>query len=370
MTKVRISGAQTVALLACLAFGKSIGVTSASIARVVIQDAWLAMLIAFVGAFAVAVPFVALARRFPGQTPTDYVPRLLGNGLGRLALLLLSLFLLGSFLLSAITIELHVNDYLMTETPTLFFVICCSLLCLYGAYLGLEVIGRLAFVGLGMNLFLGALVVVGSFDHFEMIRLRPVWEHGLTAIVRASSLAWTDSALVLVGLLFLWPRSATAPGRWMNLSWLGLLMATITIMPWPVFEIGVLGAEVTAQYLIACMQLARSAELGIYLHRYEMVMMILFGWGTLVQGMALLYFALELLRAVIPLKLARGLFMTAVVVLIIPLHYYMAIDRERLDWLHSYLWPPIALPVALGLPLLLGLVALFRKPPSSADRAM
>lgn len=368
--QIRITGAQAVSLLACLAFGKSIGITSGAVAREVHNDTWLAMTMAFVGAFVLVLPFVALARRFPDQRPAVYIRRLLGPFLGGLVLLLFSFFFLGSFIFSAITVEAHVNDYLMTETPLIVFVVGLSLLCLYGAYLGLEVIGRLALSGLAFNVIIGLLMVMGSLDHFRLTRMLPTWDHGLGAITVASAMPWTDSAMTLVGLIFLWPRSKAAPERWQNLSWLGVLLGAITVLVWPIFELGVLGPEVTAQYLIACMQLARAAELGIYLHRYEMIMMIFFGWGALVQAMALLYLGLESLREVFALGISRGWFMLMTTLLQIPIHYFIAVDRERFDMVLNHSWPVISLPVALGLPLLLWLVAMVRRQPSSSASAM
>jgi len=320
------------------------------------------MVLAFVGAFVMVVPFTSLARRFPTQRLPEYARQLLGPWLGWLIQFLLTLFLIGSFLLAAITIELHVNDYLMTETPTIVFVVGISLLSLYGAYLGLEVLARLSLWGLGFSLLLGSLMVIGSVDHFDVTRLMPAWEHGLPRILQASSVAWTDTAQLLVGLIYLWPRSTGDTSRWRNLSWLGVLLGAVTVLVWPVFEMGALGPEVTAQFLISCMQLARAAELGIYLPRYEMIMMVLFGWAALIQAMGFLYMSLESLQELFPTKrLSRGWFMTLVTFALLPGHYWLSQDREILDRVHTHLWPVIALPIALGLPLLLLLVAMVRR---------
>jgi len=360
MGQIRITGAQAVALIACLSFGKSIGLTTGAMARVVEQDLWLASLCAFVGAFVLAVPLVALVRRFPTQVVPTWVQQVLGRGLGAVALLLFAGFLLGSYLLSAVTINLHLNDYLMTETPPLVFVIGVSLLCLYAAYLGLEVIARLAIVGLAFTLLLSFLVLVGTLDRFQVSRMLPLGESGLVPILQASSVAWTDSAMSLVGLLFLWPRTAAAPQRWLRLSLLAMVLAASTVVVWPILEVGAMGPEVTAHYLIACMQLARTASLGIYLHRYEMIMMVLFGWGTLVQTATLLYLGLELLRSLVPLRFSRAIFITVGTLLLIPVQYVFTIDRPLLDRFHTNLWPMLSLPVALGLPLLLWLASLIR----------
>ncbi|MFZ5828157.1 MAG: GerAB/ArcD/ProY family transporter [Bacillota bacterium] len=359
MHRVHIGQWQLVAILACLAFGKSIGFTAGALTRMVSSDAWLSMSFAFLLAFVLILPSVWLARRFPTEQPRQYFPRVLGRPLGMLCLILLALFFFGSYIFSAITIELHVNDFLMTETPTLVFVVAYSLLCLYGAYLGLETAARLAFPGFLMSAAIGILMVAGTIDHFEGERLRPFFDHGVGPVLWGSTIALTDTAMVTAGALVIFPL-AGQPHRWLRIALWGLLGGALIVLVWPIFEIAVLGPEVTAQYLIACMQLARAAELSVYLHRYEMVMMVFFAWGVLTQSIVCLYTATEMLGAALPFRVSRGWFMTICVLIILPIHYQITIDRELTDVIMHQVWPVLSLPVALGLPPLIWLVSLLR----------
>ncbi|HLN65303.1 MAG TPA: hypothetical protein VK464_27595, partial [Symbiobacteriaceae bacterium] len=128
----------------------------------------------------------------------------------------------------------------------------------------------------------------------------------------------------------------------------------------PVFEVAVLGSEVTAQYLIACMQLCRAAELSIYLHRYEMLMVVFFVFGVITQSVVCLYGACELGAAVLPGQLRRPWLHVGAGLLAMPIVYYLGYDRDRYAGFLSVVWPLVAIPIAFGLPLLLAAVALLR----------
>ncbi|HLN63116.1 MAG TPA: GerAB/ArcD/ProY family transporter, partial [Symbiobacteriaceae bacterium] len=220
MPKVRIGRMQLAAILANLVFGKAIGYSSEIAARAVSNDAWLSMLLSFVQGFVVIAVAAWLAGRFGGERPDQYLPRLLGRPLGAIALGLLTLFLFFSFITSAITIVQHLNDYLMTETPFLVFVVLYVLLCMYGSYLGIEVAARLAIPGLLFTFILTALVVAGSVDHFDYTRLLPLFDHGVGRTFAASHAADTDVAMAVVGAMLLLPLTGK-PKRWVRLSWWG-----------------------------------------------------------------------------------------------------------------------------------------------------
>lgn len=359
MPKVKIGELQLISLMANLVFGKAIGYTSEVLARSVGHDAWLAMLIAFLIGFPVMGATVWLARRVGPVQPAVYLPRLLGRPLGKLALALLAIFFFISFVTSAITIEQHISDYLMNETPMLVFVVGYTLLSLYGAYLGLEVIARLSVLGLLLTILLNISMTAGSVNHFDPVRLLPPFYHGLLPTAAASVSALPDVAFATAGALVLLPATKS-PERWLRLSWWGLGLGAILVTTWTVFEIGVLGPEVTAQYLIACMQLARSAEFSIYLHRYELIMVVLFVYGVMTQSILCLYAGCELTAAVLPRKIRRGWLYAICAGLTIPLNWWLARDRDSYGLFLAREWPAIAVPLGMGLPLLFCLAALLR----------
>lgn len=360
MQQVKIGRLQLAALLANLVFGKSVGFTSGALARDVGRDDWVAMSLAFLVGFVVMSLMVWIAIRLGGQSLTASMPRLVGRPLGKLALLLLAVFFFIAFMTSAITMELHLSDYLMTETPLIVFVLLWTLASMYGVYLGVEVIGRLSLLGFFFAVTIDVLMVAGSVQHFHLNRLFPLFDSGVLPTVAASTMALPDVSLATAAALVLLPL-AGKPGKWLKLTWWGLLAGFLITIVWPVFEIGVLGPEVTAQYLISCMQMARAAELSIYLHRYELIMVIVFAYSVLAQSLASLWIACDLTDAALPFKVKRSILVPVLALLTIWPQYMLAVNRERYALFIARVWPIIALPIALGIPLLLAVVALFRR---------
>jgi len=366
-SRVRISPGQLLAILACLTYGKSIGYTNGVLARNVAQDAWIAISLAFLSGLVLLWAVVWLARRFADQTPATYIPRLLGRPLGSLVMLLLALFFLGSFITSAVTIEQHINDYLLTETPLVVFVIGYTLLTVYGVYLGIEVAGRLAALGLTCAALLNFSMGIGAMDKLDVTRLLPVLDHPLPRIMGATLQAQHDVLMAVVGALLLFPL-ARKPERWLRSGAWALGLGAVLILTWTIFEIGVLSPEVTAQYLISCMQMARASELSIYLHRYELVMVILFVYSVITQSVVCLFGACELTAAALPWRVPRGWMVLGLGILSMVPQYYLAYDRDRYRAFLAIPLPWAALALGMGVPLLLCLVALFRRKLTGVSR--
>jgi spore germination protein KB len=364
-SQVRIGAFQLVTIFANLVYGKAIGFTNGALARTVGRDTWIAMAVAFLTGMALIPAMVWLARRTVGHGLVTYLKRLLGRPLGALVLLIFAGYFGVAFATSANTATLHINDYLMTETPFMFFVIGYTLLIAYGVYLGLEVAGRLSVFGLLMTLLLTLSMVAGAFDKFDATQLLPFIDGGLLPTLAASAIAHTDVGMAVAAALVLLPHSVGPPGRWVKLCWWGLASSGITVLIWSIFEIATLGPEVIGQYLIACMQMARAAELSIYLHRYEMIMVVMFFYGVVTQSVVTLYCAVLLTEGALPLKIKRGYLVTGWAALTVPLQFYLGSDRDQYGIFLETTWPVASILLTYGLPLLLCMVALLR-PSASA----
>lgn len=367
-SKVQISPVQVLAIIACLPYGKSIGYTNGILADLVANDSWIAMSLAFVAGLAGIAGVVWLVRRFQGRTATEAIPKVLGRPFGAAAMLTLAAFFLGNFATSAITIEQHINDYLLTETPFIVFVVGYTLLIMYGCYLGIEVAARLGLVGVLSAAAINLSMVAGSLDKLQLERLLPFMDHGLPEVLAASLVASSDVAIALAGALILLPLT-TKPTKWMRSCMWGLLCGAALVLTWTVFETGVLGPEITSQYLIACMQMARAAELSIYLHRYELIMVVFFVYAVITQSLVCLYCATELTAAALPFRVRRGWLVIGLGCLAIAFQYIVAFDREEYRHFLTIPWPIFAAATGLGVPLLVGLVALLRPSATTTARS-
>lgn len=356
---MQITPLQALAVVACLPYGKSIGYTNGILADLVANDAWISMGLAFAVGLAAMAAVVWLVHRFRGRTATEAIPELLGRPLGAVAMLALASFFLVSFATSAITIEQHINDYLLVETPFIVFVAGYSLLIMYGCYLGIEVAARLGLVGVLSAAAINLSMVAGSLDKLQPERLLPFLDHGVPRVFTASLVASSDVTIALAGALVLLPLT-TSPSKWMRSAQWGLACGAALVLTWTFFELAVLGPEITSQYLIACMQMARAAELSIYLHRYELIMVVFFVYAVITQSVVCLYCATELTAAALPFRIRRGWLIVGLGLLSAILQYTVAYNREEYRAFLTVPWPIAATVTGLGVPLLICLVALFR----------
>lgn len=251
----------------------------------------------------------------------------------------------------------------MTETPFFIFVLIYTAVIIIGAYYGLEVTARLSVVGFLLVVLLDFLMIIGSVLHFKFSRLLPLFDVGVGPVVTASTGAGPDVAMAVMAALMLLPLTQQ-PKKWLRISWQALAAGAVLVTIWTVFEIGVMGAQVTSQYLIACMQMSRAAELSIYLHRYELIMVALFVYSVITQSIICLYSATEIVRESLPFgwgrKVGRLPMLIVLGALMAVVQYFLGSDRDVYGQFLGGLWPALVLPIAYGLPLLIAVVALFR----------
>jgi len=368
VSKVKIGRLQLIFILANLVYGKSIGFTGGILARRVGNDSWLSMLLAFVGGALVMVLMVQLARRVQGQDLFQYLPRLLGTAAGKLAQLLLGLFFLGVFVASAVTIEHHINDFLMPDTPFIVFVVIYTVLTAYGVYLGIETAARFSLLGYLGGIAIAVSMMLGSTDTFDLSQLMPVLDHGAGPVATASLVAATDVLTATAAVIFLLPLTGEPKCKWLPICWWGLALGAAQTIVWPIYEVGVLGAEVTAQYMVACMELARGVQLGIYLQRYELIMVSFFSFAVFVQSLVSLWLAVKLISSVFGSVFGSrpsnwAYWVIGISLATIPGHYWLAYQRDLYIIVLANVWTPVAIVLALGLPLVIYAVSLVRRVP-------
>lgn len=115
---------------------------------------------------------------------------------------------------------------------------------------------------------------------------------------------------------------------------------------------------------VACMQMARSAELGNFV-RYEMIMIALFAIPLFVQISVCLFCASHVTAQIFGLKSHKPT-LIPVSLLLGGFGYWVVLDHIRAMDLLSQYWPPIALTISYGLPIMLVVLGfLFRKTQTS-----
>ncbi|PZD97458.1 spore gernimation protein [Paenibacillus sambharensis] len=357
--KIQIPSGMLLALVINIVYAKAIGVTQGIMAREVGSDMWIATLAATAQGMVIMALTAAVLRKHPDCDFITFAEKQLGGWFGKLVAVLIFAFFLFSFGPIMVTFVYHLKDYFLPEAPTILFVLVGCIVGVYGCYLGLEVMGRMAYVGLASIMLLNTLLLIGSMHEFDIQNLRPVLESSASSILWASRQHNTDWAMatLMTAIILPYVRSPAKRGR---AGVIGMVYGGLFILMWPLLETGVLSASVTSEYIVACMQMARSAHIGQFLHRYEMIMIALFATSALIQIMMSLYCASFCLMRItgrsdyrpmiIPVSLLLGGF-----------GYWLVDDHLRAMSFTDNYWPLICMPIAFGLPVLLWLVSLIKR---------
>ncbi|MDF2923855.1 MAG: spore gernimation protein [Paenibacillaceae bacterium] len=349
--KIRITSGMLMALVINMIYAKSIGITQGIAAREVGADMWIATLFSIMqGAFMIWLTAVAV-RRAGGKELIDAVGIHMGKWTGKAAALLMFLFFTGAFAGVMITFVYHLMDYFLPQVPVYVFIIIPLAVGCFGAFHGLEVMARMAFVGVFTILCLNISLLAGSFYEFDIRNLAPVLQNGVGATLWASRHNDTEWAVAVMMAAIILPL-VNNRSNWGKSSVVSMLMGGLLVVMWPLMEAGVLSAEVAGQYVVACMQMARSAHLGHFIHRYEMIMIVFFATSTMVQIMMCLFCASHCLSKTFGIKDYRPLLVPAALVLGAFSYWIVTNHFRAMRWEEAY-WPYISLPIAIALPLLL-----------------
>ncbi|TLS50967.1 spore gernimation protein [Paenibacillus antri] len=348
--KIRITNGMFVAILVNMVYAKAIGVTQGMVAREIGQDMWIATALATLQGIGMIYFSYIVLKKTPQMDFVELANAALGRWFGLLVSVMLIVFFFGAFGTVLLTFVYHLRDYFLPEMPLFVFVLAALGIGWYAAYHGLEVMGRMAFAGVFFILLLNALIMIGSYPDIDMDNLRPVMESGLPSILWASRHSDTDWAMatMVAGMIQPMVKNPEVRGR---SGMVGIALGGIMVGMWPILEAGVLSAEVTQEYFVSCMKLARNAHIGHFVQRYEMIMIACFSVSSILQiTMCLFAASIAASKAaglkdyrpmLIPVGLALGGF------------GYWAVHDHMLALELMELWPYLALPIAVGLPAML-----------------
>jgi spore germination protein KB len=364
--KISISNGMFVAIIINMVYSKAIGMTQGIMAREVGGDMWLATIFSTLQGCLMMLLTVLVIRRTPQLDYMEQTEIIFGKWAGKMVAVILFLFFTGAYFTVMITYVYHLMDYFLPEMPAYLFLLVAFMIGSYGVFAGIEVIGRIAFVGVFFIIVLNIMLLIGSLQDFDSKELLPVLESGILHTVWASRQNDTDWAMatVMAGVILpnvkdksTWPGSGAA----------GILLGGLLVLQWPILEAAVLSPEVTKQYIVACMQMARSAHIGNFIQRYELFMIAFFAFSLLVQISMCLFCACRAVGAIFSLKSYRSAIIPVGVILNVAA-YWVVIDHTRgMNFLEGP-WVVISLSIAFGLPLLLWIFgALLKKKLKEAE---
>ncbi|WP_027085755.1 GerAB/ArcD/ProY family transporter [Cohnella panacarvi] len=360
MTKLRISNGMFISMIVNMIFVKSIGVTQGTLARIAGQDMWLATLLGTLQGMLFMYVAYLVMKRAPGMNFLAIGEALLGNWLGKIVALVVLTFFIASSGPIMITFVYHLQDYFLPEAPLSLFLVSSLLVGALGCFYGLEVVARLALLGMLFIFLLNVLIIIGSTQEFDIRNLLPVLEQGFPSAAEASLHYDADCAMAIMMAAIVMPFVNNADKHGGKVGMTGLAATGMVTLIWALLEGAVLSAEVTSRYTVSCMKLARNAHIGDFMQRYEMIMIALYSIPVLFEIMICIYGTSVSMSKLFGMRSNRWMIVPACL-LIGGFSYRIVGDHFRAMQYLEKVWPYIAVPIAFGLPVvMLGLAVILR----------
>jgi len=357
--KVQITNGMFMALIINMLYAKSIGLTQGVIAREVGGDMWLSTIFASMQGLVVMALVVIVIKRMPEGDLIDQFHQIFGKWIGKGAAFLVFIFFIGAYGSIMATFVYHLKDYFLPEAPLVLFIAGAFLIGAYALFFGIEVVARMALIGIFSIIGLNILLMIGSLGKFDIRELLPTFQSGVVKTVWASRHHNTDWAMATMMAAIILPI-VKEKKTWIKSGTAGICYSAIIIIMWPILETGVLSPEVAAQYIISCMQMARSAEIGLFIHRYEMIMIALFALSILTQIMMTFLCSSIAMQKMLGLKDYRPAIIPSGLILS-GFSYWMVKNHHRAMHIIEGIWVPVSLGIAVGLPALLLISGFFFK---------
>lgn len=348
--RAKISGTQVSILLFVFVTSTIIIYVPSFTAKEAKQSAWLAAsIIPFAFGYLTLWIVLKLGSYFPKLTIFQYceviMGKLLGKGLGITYILFL--------LLMDVLVLKEFSEFLIITTlpltPEIWLLTSILVLVTYGAYKGLEVITRTVQFILGIYLIGFMIVLLLSLTNFEVGRLLPVMEEGLGPIIRGSlaPVSWYGEICILTILFPFVNKSAELKKK----GFISLIAITLFLTMDVVVTIGVLGSNLTSEFILPFWVVARSIEIGEVAQRLESFFLVIWITGIIIKATLLSYLIGLGITQVFRFKNTK-----AVLGIIAVLELFICLRIEGASQLNVILrsyWPPVALVFELGIPIVL-----------------
>jgi spore germination protein KB len=358
LEKGKVCDKGTILLIIGYVFGSAVIVSPGTIVG---QDAWIAQAIGLsIGLIFVWI-FAHLLSCFPEKTLIEINETVLGSYFGR-ALSLLFLWFL--FHLGSLTM----TDYLdfikimiIPLTPAEIVVFLVILPCIYTAKKGIEVIVRCSLILIPFVLIFFLLITVFQINNYEFSNLKPIFTTPLPKLlwagVMAASFPYVDTVAFLMILPFL------NKGEKIKITWLtGLVLGGLIVIISIIRTLLVLG-DTLVNYIYPAYYAVRIINIAEILNRFE----IFTAMNYLIMG----FVRITVLLYAISLGCGQVFKCQSYRPFVIPLGVLMALlslnnfkhVTQNFEFLKTY--PVYALPLELGIPLLVFFAALIRGLPRS-----
>lgn len=359
MDNQTITPRQFMFLVILFTVGSSILIVPTPLTANAKQDAWISISLS-VGVGLILIFFYNhIATLMKGQTFVQATISVFGNWFGRIILFFYLSFL---YVLASLVLR-NIGDFMTTqiipETPLQFTHILFLIVVIWGAYLGIEVLGRTSEMFMPWIVFLLIFLTITLIPQMKTENLQPLFGDGIMAIMTTSSFVVGTPLLEMVTFFMILPyvkESKTKKRAWLLGTFIGgAILTFITLLC-----ILVLGSDITALNTYPSYKLAQKINIAGFLEGLEIIVAII--WMlTIFFKMAILYYSTTVGVAQFltmddhrPLLLPLGMGMVVLSIIAYP-------DVAYFETFINETWFPYAFTHGLIIPVIVWIGLLFKR---------
>lgn len=327
-------------------------------------DDWLSLILGIGEGLVIAIPYLALAARFPGATLDRIFEQVFGYAVGKASALVFAwyLFHLGSLVLG--NFVYFYQSTLMPQTPLLVIASMIALSAASAVRNGVEVLARCTQALMLLVVSQITVVTLLATSAFDTRRFFPVLDTPLTAILRLArafgAFPFGEVVAFMMVIPFVNKQSQTNSAVLRGLLAGGLLLLLVIIR-----DTGVLG-RTAAIFPYPNYQAAKLVNFGRYFTRIEILVaatMVAAGFvkiSVLLYGTVLALSQMAELHSYLPLVLP-----TTILMVILSIMNFPNLPEQNRFAVEVYPW--YSLPFQVGIPLVTLVVAVLRRLPRRKD---
>ncbi len=321
------------------------------------RDAWLSLIISCVISFSIIFVYIKI---IPSQSEKSWLA-ITGPIAKRIPMILLvSLYILFFFLISAITLRILVDflSMIYPYTPQEVFFLCLFLLMTWLLRAGLEVITRLIQIVVPLLMIAGIFASIVSMHGKEWIALLPIFDHGFVPIGQGVVIDLCMMAELIVFTIY--AKDLATPQQVKRFAWFFpplVLLLFIAPTTGPVMLFG--------EYLAKRLDFPTYAELqyiqvGNVFPRLDVLGIVLWTFGAFFRATLYCQGILMILRENLSTdQFAK--FATLVAAIVVIMANIIAQERANLLSFLQTTYPVIAILMGIGIPVIFLSITTFNR---------
>lgn len=359
LDKGRISSIQLLLLLIITDASTAFLYGPAAAIQLTGRDSWLSVSVfSSIFGLAVALVCIGLARRFPQQTFTEYLPQILGSIPGKiLAAIYTAVFIhYTAVIINEGSTFIHVA--LLRETPVVVLEVIGALAAIYVVYLGIEVIARQNEIVWPVWTFSLLIILILVAKEINPDNLRPFLENGIMPVIKGGAVTSPFRGEIFL-LLMLFPylnqkQEALKTAGYYVLAQAvlpGIITATI---------IGVFGDTVPTYMIFPTYSLARYISVAQFLERIQILMVVMWMAGVIIKAAVFYHSAAIAAASTLGLKNYQITLLPIAVVSVTISRVFYGTQLQLTNFLYK-VWPYYGGAVQLLIPAIILLIAIMLK---------